>query len=290
MAANVALRVARRLAAEQRRDLAAERREPPLEAREMLLGEQLRRCHDGRLASGRGRDQRRHGGHHGFPGAHVALQQPVHRRARAEIGADLVEGGLLRARQRERQRGAKRLEPRGCSGERPGALGARARSQAPQAQPLRNELFERDAARARMHAGEQQGRRCIARRRVQIAQGFGEGRPRLTRERPRRELGCEVVVESLAVEHDERALDQPAHRLLVQPFGSRIDRGQTIARLGVIGAHGAMLGVDHLEPGRPRPHLSVAAHAPATLERLLLRAIEVEEPQRDGAGAVGEPA
>ncbi len=141
-----------------------------------------------------------------------------------------------------------------------------------------------------MHAGEQQRRRCVARRRVQIAQGFGEGRPRLTRERPRRELGREIVVERLAVEHDERALDQPAHRLLVQPFGGRIDRRQTVARLGVIGAHGAMLGVDHLEPGRPGPHLAVATHAPATLERLLLRAIEVEEPQRDGAGAVGEPA
>ena len=60
-----------------------------------------------------------------LPGAHVALQQPVHRRARAEVRADLVEGGLLGAA--SAQTAARRETPRAArlQRERPGALGAR---------------------------------------------------------------------------------------------------------------------------------------------------------------------
>ena len=165
----------------------------------MLLGEQLRRRHDGRLAAGRGRDQRRHRGHHGLAGAHVALQQPVHRRARRR---DRRRSRRARfAARPSAQTAAPRETPRAA---RPASGSGRARSvralarQAPQAQALRDELFERDATRARVHAGEQQRRRRIARRRVEIAQGLGERRPRLTLQRPRRERGREIVVERLA--------------------------------------------------------------------------------------------
>ncbi len=125
-AASVAAASARRLRADQRRDFDAERREPALEAREMLLGEQLRRRHDGRLAARRGRDERRHRGHDRLAGADVALQQPVHRRAASRDRRRSRRAPPACApRQRERQRGAKRVEPRGAVGQRPRALGAR---------------------------------------------------------------------------------------------------------------------------------------------------------------------
>jgi hypothetical protein len=51
-----------------------------------------------------------------------------------------------------------------------------------------------------------------------------------------------------------------------------------------------MLGMHHLEPYGPRAHFAVATYALTARECLLLRTIEVEEPQRDRARAVREPA
>src|SRR5215468_6905970 len=48
--------------------------------------------------------------------------------------------------------------------------------------------------------------------------------------------------------------------------------------------------MDHLETGRARTHFAVAAQARAADERFLLRAREVEEAQRDRAGAVRDAA
>ncbi len=281
---------ARRLRADQRGDLDAERLEPAVEAREMLLGEQLRRRHHGRLAARRRGDERGHRSHHRLAGADVALQQPVHRCAPTQVGDDLVERGSLRARQRKRQRGAKRIEPRGRRRQRPRALRAVARGGAPQAQALRNELLEREPARARMPSRQEQLRGRVARRRMQIAQRVRQWRPRRAGQRLRGEGRREVVIERLALECRERARDDAAHRLLVQALGRRIDGRQAIVRLRLVGTHRVVLGMNHLEALGTASHLAVAAHALATRERLLDRFVEVEEPQRDCARAIGEPA
>ena len=71
------------------------------------------------------------------------------------------------------------------------------------------------------------------------------------------------------LERRERSRDDAAHRLLMQAFGRRIDGRQAIARLRVVAAHGAVLGMNHLETRRAAAHLAVAAHALAARERLL---------------------
>ena len=103
---------ARGLSADQCRDLDTERREPAIEAREMLFGEQLRRRHDGRLATRRGSNDGRHRRDHGLAAADVALQQAIHRRAGFEVGHDLGERARLGRRQAKRQRRTKSLEHR----------------------------------------------------------------------------------------------------------------------------------------------------------------------------------
>jgi len=159
---------------------------------------------------------------------------------------------------------------------------------APQAQSLRNELLGRDAARAWVPPRQEQLHRSVARRRMQKAKRHSERRPRRAGQRLRGEQRSEVVLESMVLERRERAGDDAAQRRLVQAFGRRIDGCQAIARLGVVVADGAMLGMDHLEARRPAANFAVAPHALAARERLLDGLIEVEEPQRDRTGTVGE--
>ena len=69
----------------------------------MLGREQFRRRHQSRLAAVF--DGLKHGaqGHHGLAGAHVALQQTVHRPPGGEICRDLVQRPLLRGGERKRK-------------------------------------------------------------------------------------------------------------------------------------------------------------------------------------------
>ncbi len=72
--------------------------------KEMLAGEYLRRRHEGGLAAGLdhggGGDQ----GHDGLAGADIALQEPQHTLRQSKIVDDVVDGLLLRMRERIGQR------------------------------------------------------------------------------------------------------------------------------------------------------------------------------------------
>ena len=71
---------------------------------EMLLGEDLGGGHQGALESGCRRRQESSQGHHGFAAAHLALEQPVHRRRAApHVSADFGDAASLGAGQLEWQ-------------------------------------------------------------------------------------------------------------------------------------------------------------------------------------------
>ena len=70
----------------------------------MLLGEDLGRRHERRLKAAFGGEDRREDGDDRLPAPDVALEEPAHRAARAEVPADLPDHTLLRRRQREWKR------------------------------------------------------------------------------------------------------------------------------------------------------------------------------------------
>src|SRR6185503_9571643 len=141
-----------------------------------------------------------------------------------------------------------------------------------------------------MEPREHQRRRRLARWGMQIAQRIGQRWPRLAGKRARAEDRGEIVLERLVLEPRQRARHDAAQRLLIQALGARIDGRQPVAGLAVGSAHGAVLRVNHLQAGRAGAHFSVAAHAVTARQHALERGVEVEEPQRNRAGTVGEPA
>ena len=75
--------------------------EIPLDAEEMLRGQDFRRRHDGDLGLVRDGQQSRVEGDHGLAGADIALQQAVHRRGPAHVLGDLRDAGVLIVGQQE---------------------------------------------------------------------------------------------------------------------------------------------------------------------------------------------
>ena len=69
----------------------------------VLLGQDLRGGHEGRLLPVPGGDPGRGGGHSGLAAAHVALDQPIHHPAALQIGGDLPDDPLLGPGQGEGQ-------------------------------------------------------------------------------------------------------------------------------------------------------------------------------------------
>ena len=84
----------------------AELRADALDRQEVLLGEGLRRRHQGALPAGFDSAQERVERDDRLPGADVALQQPRHRRRAGKVGVDLGDRLLLMLRQLEGKRGA----------------------------------------------------------------------------------------------------------------------------------------------------------------------------------------
>ena len=80
-----------------------------IEGIKMLLRQNFRGRHQGALFSVPGGAVRRGSRHHGLAAAHVALNQPVHRRALSEIRQDLLHRPLLGAGEGKGQRGIERL-------------------------------------------------------------------------------------------------------------------------------------------------------------------------------------
>ncbi len=124
-------------------DLGAEQ---PLDRREVLLGERLRRRHQRRLVAVLDRPQHRVQRHHGLAAADLPHQQSLHRRARPQVPRDLLDRAALVAgrartaarrssqRWRESRRGPRAPMRRCAPSARRGGAGTRA---APAAAPRR---------------------------------------------------------------------------------------------------------------------------------------------------------
>jgi len=78
----------------------------------VLLGQDLRRSHQRRLLARLDRAQHRVDRHERLPRPDIALEQPVHRRAVAEIGVDFAHHAPLGVGEGERKRGHPALADR----------------------------------------------------------------------------------------------------------------------------------------------------------------------------------
>ncbi len=123
----------------------AQRLQPLRDATEVLLGQQLGRCHQRCLPAGLDCARRGQRSHHGLAAADIALHQPLHRLLAREVELDLVPDALLRACQFERQRrdqarrsGRRRQDPASaaCGGWHGQAQGDLLRHQFVEFQPL----------------------------------------------------------------------------------------------------------------------------------------------------------
>ena len=91
------------------REVDAKRFEPAFEIQVVLLGKNLRRCHERGLVTGFHGEQHRGKSNDGFAGADIAVEQAVHRTRRGQIGANFRDRAVLRAGERERQQPVKPL-------------------------------------------------------------------------------------------------------------------------------------------------------------------------------------
>jgi hypothetical protein len=135
-----------------RGDAQAERVEPGVKAREMLLGEELRGRHERALVPGFDREQRRERGQHRLARADIALHETQHRCRAREVLPDLRRDAPLRLgevegqpRQQVRAQGAVTAQRRRC-------FRTNRQPQTTQAQVLCQQLFECKPALRRMAA------------------------------------------------------------------------------------------------------------------------------------------
>ena len=96
----------------QKHDLDAQRAEQRRERFCVLFRQNLRRGHECGLVAVFCRAVDGGGGHYGLAAAHIALHQPVHDRAGGKVAQNVADGRLLRAGQREAERGIERLHLR----------------------------------------------------------------------------------------------------------------------------------------------------------------------------------
>ena len=124
----------------------------------MLLGEQLRRRHHRRLEASFGCACSRERGDDRLAAPDVALHEPQHRARLREIALDLLPRTQLRARQVERQRvrEARDERLRAAALQRPARIALNLATEQPQAQLMREQLFEREPALHRMAADREQ--------------------------------------------------------------------------------------------------------------------------------------
>ena len=94
------------------RDANSQRLQPAPECQIMLLCQNLRGSHQRSLATRADGQQHGRHRHEGFPGTHVALQQPVHRPGHPHVGEDFPDRTLLRLREIEGKTCVESLEKR----------------------------------------------------------------------------------------------------------------------------------------------------------------------------------
>ncbi len=234
-----------------------------------------------RRARGRGRGDDR------LAAADVALDQAHCRLIAKQIGFDIAQRALLRAGQRERQRLDEALRELVRIFERQRRFGARGVLQQLQAELMREQLFEREPPLRRMLAGRHLRELRFARRVVNVVERvFQRGQAQRIEH-----LRRHPVPHARATDFAQRLVHEGAQAPLREAFGAGIDRSKGFFdAVRPIGGDPPVLGVDDLDPQRPAPDLAEASQPRAAGQRLLLSAREMEEPQREKSGPVGNPA
>ena len=103
-------------------------------------------------------------------------------------------------------------------------------------------------------------------------------------------FGRQQVGQFAVRERAERLRGQIPEAPLLNTLGCRVDRCQRIHHRLLVGRIGEpVFRVHDLESHRSTSHLPKAAQACATHKLLLLCAGEIEKPQRQESGAVGQP-
>ena len=173
----------------------------------MLLREQLRGGHERGLAPARHRRQRGERRDHRFPGADVALQEPVHRAVPREVGPDLPRGPALCRRQLEGQRIDEPAGEPAAAVERRRAAAVEPAPQHAQGEVVCEQLLEREAPPAGVLRVERRIEVRPRRRTVDRPQGLAEGDEAVAGLDP---AGQELGDARVAVETVERLADQAA--------------------------------------------------------------------------------
>jgi len=150
----------------------------------VLLGQQLRGRHQGRLQAAACGTRGGGRGHHGLAAADITLQQPHHRHAGSEILVRIAQRARLGARERERQRLEEPAREPLAIGQRPGGVGFQRALSQPERQVVRQQFLEREPPLRRVTTGGELGELRLARRPVQVVERFAE------RGQARRQDGC----------------------------------------------------------------------------------------------------
>ena len=146
--------------------------QPAAQVVEVLLGQDLGGRHEGRLVAVLDRHQHGQQRHHRLAGAHVALQQPVHRARRAQVVGDLAQHAPLGAGQPEGQHALDRLALARADLEGQAlAQGALARVARGQPELEQEQLLEDQAAVPRAAGRVERPRVLALLRQVHAAQG-----------------------------------------------------------------------------------------------------------------------
>ena len=149
---------------------------------------------------------------------------------------------------------------------------------------MREQLLKCESPLCRVAAGGELGQARFTRRTVQLRERFLErGQP----ER-REDMRRNPVAHRGGIQFAQRLRDECAQAALRHAFGAGINRCQALLERGGTGAQAAILRMHHLDSEGSAAHLPKAAHARAARKALLLRKREIEEAQREKAGAVAD--
>ncbi len=279
-------RPARHLAAQPDR-FDTQRAEPVAQDPQVLLSQQLGGSHDGDLVTvthGAQRGKRRY---HGLARSHVSVQQAQHRVWLAHVGKDLSGHPALRGGQFEGQGFQQAGLVHGLLRHHGGLARLLPAVQALHADVVRQQFFHGQAVLRRVVALHQRFDVRVGGRAVNEAHRVGQGgQPQVAGHG----LGQQFLeLQRPGMQGLERLVRQADPGVLTDTFGRRVDRRQPV-RHGRLPAGGETLvaGVHHLQSLVAGAHLAETADFRAAGELLFLVRPEMEETQRDPAGAVGQ--
>ena len=239
--------------------------EPAGEPPPMLLGQELRGRHQGRLAAALDGLERRQGRHHGLARAHIPLEHALHGMGAGEVRLDLRDRLLLIRCQAKGQTLAQPPAQGTVPIQDRGPLPLVCATQAPQAHLVGHQLLEGQAQECRVPALQEVRQARLDGWPVEIAQGLHQTRQSVTADG----LRGQVIRRGPVGEEHQGLLRQGPPGDLLQTLGRGVDRGQAGLRLQVLRPRvpGLVLRVDHLQAIGALAYLPIAAQPRAGAQR-----------------------